>query len=70
MGEKTVVHIFAEEFIEIKRMFFTSYRQCSKRGVSFVVFFYCCCPNICFLFIFFPPLFQEFLSFEFSAGFH
>ena len=73
MGEKTVVHIFAEEFIEINRMFFRSYRQCSKEGSSFSFFFvlfYCCCPNISvpFLYFFFPL--QEYLSFEFSAAFH
>ena len=39
MGVKTVVHIFAEEFTEINinRMFFRTYRLCSKRGS-----FFCC----------------------------
>jgi hypothetical protein len=36
MGEKTVVHIFAEEFIEINRMFCGSCHQLSERRISFV----------------------------------
>jgi hypothetical protein len=70
MGEKTVVHIFAEEFVEINRCFVGCTVRIRK-GES--LFMYCVLQLLsCLIFVFpffiFSP--QEFLSFEFSVGFH